>query len=437
MRTRNNKASQAAVIGVTTLGAMLAPLGVAFAHGAMTYPATRTYACYVDGKAGGQGGDLQPTNPACVAAVAEGGKNPLWNWFGNLISNAAGRHREIIPDGKLCGPTPLFDAYNMVHADWPTTPLQAGSTITLRYNAWAPHPGTWYQYVTRDGWDPSQPLKWSDLEPAPFNTVTNPPINGSGPEGPEYTWSAQLPAGKSGRHIIYSIWQRSDSPEAFYNCSDVVFDGGSQQPDSEAPTTPGMPTASEVTGTTALLSWSAAQDNVGVTGYEVYRRSGTTSQLVVSASGTSARLTGLTPSTAYSYYVVARDAAGNRSNASLTVSFTTATTPPTGNCKVAYSEPTQWSGGFTGNVTITNTGTTTISGWKLLWDYTGGQTVTNGWSAKVSQQGTTVTAENEAWNGIIPPNGSVSFGFNASAPVVHHLPVPSAFTLNGTLCAIP
>ncbi|WP_328796398.1 lytic polysaccharide monooxygenase [Halosaccharopolyspora lacisalsi] len=28
---------------------------------------------------------------------------------------------------------------------------------------------------------------------------------------------------KSGRHIIYSVWQRSDSPEAFYNCSDVLF----------------------------------------------------------------------------------------------------------------------------------------------------------------------------------------------------------------------
>ncbi len=31
------------------------------------------------------------------------------------------------------------------------------------------------------------------------------------------------PSGKSGRHIIYSIWQRSDSPEAFYNCVDVNF----------------------------------------------------------------------------------------------------------------------------------------------------------------------------------------------------------------------
>jgi predicted carbohydrate-binding protein with CBM5 and CBM33 domain len=216
-----------ALVGV--LGMVPALLSVMFAaapasaHGGMTFPATRTYACYLDGKAGGNGGDLDPKNPACAAAVQAGGKNPLWNWFANLISNAGGRHREIIPDGKLCGPTTTFDPYNMGRTDWPTTTVQSGATVTLRYNAWAPHPGTWEQYVTRNGWDPHQPLKWSDLEPAPFNTVTNPPINGSGPDGAEYTWTAQLPAGKTGRHIIYSIWQRSDSAEAFYNCSDVIF----------------------------------------------------------------------------------------------------------------------------------------------------------------------------------------------------------------------
>ncbi|MDP9641068.1 chitin-binding protein [Actinopolyspora lacussalsi] len=197
--------------------------GVAQAHGGFTYPKTRTYACYVNGLEGGQGGDLAPTNPACAEAIERGGKTALWNWFGNLISDVGDNHRERIPDGKLCGPTETFDAYNMARTDWPTTTMPAGETVTLRYNAWAAHPGTWYQYVTKDSWDPSEPLAWSDLEPEPFNTVTNPPINGSGPHGDEYTWQAELPD-KNGRHLIYSIWQRSDSPEAFYNCSDVIFE---------------------------------------------------------------------------------------------------------------------------------------------------------------------------------------------------------------------
>ncbi|NYI07354.1 lytic polysaccharide monooxygenase auxiliary activity family 9 protein [Allostreptomyces psammosilenae] len=215
-----------------TLGALAALAGSIFvvmptqsaqAHGGMTYPATRTYACYVDGLAGGVGGDVDPKNPACAEAVRIGGKTALWNWFGNLISNAGGRHQQIIPNGNLCGPQTTFAGFRQGRTDWPTTQLTSGSNITFRYNAWAAHPGTWYQYVTKDGWNPNEPLGWDDLEPVPFDQVTNPPINGSGPHGREYTWNATLPSGKSGYHIIYSIWQRSDSPEAFYNCSDVIF----------------------------------------------------------------------------------------------------------------------------------------------------------------------------------------------------------------------
>jgi len=60
-----------------------------------------------------------------------------------------------------------------------------------------------------------------------FDRVVNPPLSQDGVEGAQYTWAATLPA-KSGRHIIYSIWERSDSPEAFYNCADVVFPGCTQ-----------------------------------------------------------------------------------------------------------------------------------------------------------------------------------------------------------------
>lgn len=211
--------------GVLSLFVVLLPASPAFAHGGLTYPATRTYACYVDGIESGQGGDLDPSNPACIEAIARGDKTPLWNWFGNLLSDAGDRHREVIPDGNLCGPAETYSPYRMARTDWPTTRVQPGANVTIRYNAWAAHPGTWYQYITRDGWNPNEPLGWDDLEPAPFDQVTNPPINGSGPYGAEYTWPATLP-NKQGRHLIFSIWERSDSPEAFYNCSDVFFGSG-------------------------------------------------------------------------------------------------------------------------------------------------------------------------------------------------------------------
>ncbi|MBB5868127.1 chitodextrinase [Allocatelliglobosispora scoriae] len=91
-------------------------------------------------------------------------------------------------------------------------------------------------------------------------------------------------------------------------------------------TPPSTPTLSSTgrTDTTVTLSWTGSTDNVGVTGYEVFRGS----TLVGSPTGTSFTDTGRSPSTAYTYTVKARDAAGNRSAASNTVTVTTDATPP-------------------------------------------------------------------------------------------------------------
>ncbi|MGW1926627.1 lytic polysaccharide monooxygenase [Streptomyces massasporeus] len=44
-----------------------------------------------------------------------------------------------------------------------------------------------------------------------------------------YNFTGDLPA-RTGRHIVYKVWQRNDSPEAFYSCSDVTFGGAAAQP---------------------------------------------------------------------------------------------------------------------------------------------------------------------------------------------------------------
>ncbi len=428
MRLKRLGALAVAALGIVGVTSVFVQSGVAVAHGSMTYPPSRTYACYEDGRIGGGGGDLNPTNPACVAAVQIGGKQPLWDWYGNLISLAGGRHREIIADGDLCGPTTKYDAYNLARNDWPVTTLRAGAAINFKYNAWAPHPGTWDQYVTRDGFDVTQPLKWSDLEPAPFDSITNPVAVGG-----EYSWNGTLP-NKSGRHIIYSIWQRNDSPEAFYSCSDVNFTGGSDGGDRTAPTAPGTPTGT-ASSTSVALSWPAATDNVAVSGYTVYREAGTTDVSVATTTGTSATVTGLTASTAYQFYVVARDAAGNTSPPSSAVSVTTTsgggTTP--GACSVTYSVPSAWSGGFTANVSVKNTGTSAVNAWQLVWDLPAGQGITQAWSADVTVAAGTATAKGASWNQNLQPGQTVSFGFNGSA---QGTPTnPTAFTLNGASCA--
>ncbi|MFJ5078141.1 lytic polysaccharide monooxygenase [Streptomyces sp. NPDC088553] len=210
-----------------TATAVLALSGVAsapaFAHGSMTDPVSRVSACYAEGPE-------SPKSAACKAAVAASGTQAFYDWNAVNIANAAGKHRELIPDGKLCSAgNDKYRGLDLARADWPASPMTSGAH-TFRYKGTAPHRGSFALYVTKDGYDPSKPLKWSDLEDKPFATVTDPRM-----ESGDYVFQGTVP-NKSGRHLIYSVWQRSDSPEAFYTCSDVVFGKDSGGGTAPAPT---------------------------------------------------------------------------------------------------------------------------------------------------------------------------------------------------------
>ena len=91
--------------------------------------------------------------------------------------------------------------------------------------------------------------------------------------------------------------------------------------DTTAPSAPTSLTASGTAQTTTSLSWTAATDNVGVTGYDVYQNS----VYKATVSTTSYAVSGLTAATAYTFYIIAKDAAGNISAASNTANVTTLT----------------------------------------------------------------------------------------------------------------
>src|SRR5204863_222196 len=96
-------------------------------------------------------------------------------------------------------------------------------------------------------------------------------------------------------------------------------------PDTTPPTVPTGLTASAVSSSQINLSWTASSDNVGVSGYRVYRN-GTQ---IATTGATSFANTGLSPSTTYSYTVAAYDAAGNLSAQSSPASATTPAPPDT------------------------------------------------------------------------------------------------------------
>ncbi|MFC0627779.1 glycoside hydrolase family 6 protein [Kribbella deserti] len=225
-------------------------------------------------------------------------------------------------------------------------------------------------------------------------------------------------------------WFESQFVELVRNAYPVIGGGGTS--DQVAPSVPSGLQAGTVTSTSVALSWTASTDNVGVTGYDIYR--GTT--LAGSSTTTSFTATGLTANTTYSFTVRAKDAAGNVSAASTALPVTTSNTNnPPGGCRVTYSA-NSWSTGFTGSIKLTNTSTTPLTNWRLVFSFANGQTVQQGWNAVWSQTGSTVTgsATPGSWNATIAPGGTVDIGFNGTHTGTNT--APTAFSVSGQACSI-
>lgn len=105
----------------------------------------------------------------------------------------------------------------------------------------------------------------------------------------------------------------------------------------------------------------------------------------------------------------------------------------TAGCRVRYAANT-WNNGFIANVTINNTSSTAIRGWRLQWAWPGRQQVAGVWNATMTQNGTNMTARNATWNPAIAPGGRVVFGFQGTYGRTNT--APAWFALNGTSCAV-
>ncbi|MEZ0472399.1 lytic polysaccharide monooxygenase auxiliary activity family 9 protein [Luteimonas salinilitoris] len=186
----------------------------------MVRPESRIYAC-------AQGNRENPADPACRAAWEVAGPQLFYDWMGINQAAANGNHQAVVPDGTLCsGNNPTFRGLDLVRGDWQATPIapDADGRYEFLFRGTAPHATRdWTFYVTREGWNPETTLRWSDLEE--FCRLGNVPLSADG----TYRLDCPLPQ-RSGRHVIYNTWQRSDSQEAFYTCVDVQFAGGGNPP---------------------------------------------------------------------------------------------------------------------------------------------------------------------------------------------------------------
>ncbi|MFS8103431.1 lytic polysaccharide monooxygenase [Lentzea alba] len=188
------------LLGVLSLLMMLSVVP-AHAHGAPTDPASRAFLC--------SPGQPTASSSPCRSAVQAG--LPSKEWDNIRLPNVAGRDVQRVPDGKLCSAgLPAYAGLDLASAQWPATKLKS---TAFTYRATIPHQGSFRFYVTRDGYTPTRALRWADLEQ--FLTVPTPPlVNGA------YEFKVQLPK-RAGRHLIYTVWQNTDTPDTYYSCTDV------------------------------------------------------------------------------------------------------------------------------------------------------------------------------------------------------------------------
>ncbi|WP_433887926.1 cellulose binding domain-containing protein [Streptomyces sp. CA-111067] len=196
---------------------------------------------------------------------------------------------------------------------------------------------------------------------------------------------------------------------------------------------PGGPHATAVTDSSVTLAWSPAAGG-RVDRYEVYRQSGTASELLADTTGTSATVPNLSPGSGYTFNVLARDSDGRLSRPSAPVTVRTGT-PQDSGCRVSYGITAGWGNGFNASVSVTNTGPVPLTGWTLAFAFPGsGESVSGFWNANLVEHGQNVLVTPLAESPTLAADGgsSATFGFTGANSGAY--PSPTVFTLNGTVC---
>jgi O-glycosyl hydrolase len=150
----------------------------------------------------------------------------------------------------------------------------------------------------------------------------------------------------------------------------------------------------------------------------------------LSISSTTGLISG-TPTAAGSNSVVVtvKDTTGASGSASFTWTITGSSG---GTCHVTYTLNSSWPGGFTAQVTIKNTGTTTINSWSLTFTFPGDEKITSNFNGGFSQTGENATLTNASYNGTIAAGSTITDGFQGTW--TSSVANPTSFAINGTAC---
>ncbi|WP_337995261.1 lytic polysaccharide monooxygenase [Burkholderia sp. FERM BP-3421] len=221
---------------LAAVGATLAPVRPAAAHGAVGYPIARQYQCRIEeGYWYPENGSAIPHDD-CRAAFRAGNQSayPFTQW--NEVSanpvgqgNDLAKLKEAVPDGQLCAGGDRSKAgLDVPAAQWRKTRLvpRNGHVELVWENTQSHNPARMRIFISKPQYNAAAPLRWDDLQQI-YDAPAPKPIaaNGAGHMSSVtslYKLDVTLPPGRTGDAVIYSYWQRMDAGnEGFFNCSDV------------------------------------------------------------------------------------------------------------------------------------------------------------------------------------------------------------------------
>jgi len=274
----------------------------------------------------------------------------------------------------------------------------------------------------------SGPIEVSDLTPGKVTT----------------SWSTTQPGGSNAYDVAYDIWfNRTPTTSGQPDCTELMVwlnHDGSVQPF-------GSTIASDVTvGGHTYNVWEGAQSTWNTITYDMTSGTTSVSNLDIGSLAQDAVSRGYLSSSCYLIDVEAgfelwQGGAGLATNSfSVSISGTPSPSPsasaspspsaspgptptpapspsPTSgsaSCSAAYSLVNSWSGGFQGQVVVTNTGSGPLTGWRVSWMFPGDQKITDLWNGSYAQSGETVTVSNASYDGTLAPGGTTTIGFTAT-----------------------
>ena len=220
MRTiRKSTVGRALVVLGSTLVLMATLVtGSASAHGAVNDPPARHYGCWARWANNWQAPEMATEDPMCYQAW-QAEPSAMWNWNGLHRDGVGGNHQAAVPDGQLCSAGLTHNgryAAMDVPGNWKTVDRPASFTLNLNDTSY--HGADYIRvYATKQGFDPTtQRLRWSDLELVGET--------GRVPTGSTTPVRVNAP-GRTGHHVVYTVWQASHLDQSYYFCSDVNFTG--------------------------------------------------------------------------------------------------------------------------------------------------------------------------------------------------------------------